>query len=181
MTEGPRKWHITIAGNTEDAVRHGLTLKAKCGLVWVPTILGTRSEHPEIEDCKECHRREPSRHADRPHFVYRCYDGADRLIYVGCTVAPKQRLDQHRSSTWWHKQVARVRFVVFPNKEYALFQEAEAIRSENPRWNVKHRDLEAMALADFRDMKHALTQNGAGEKRLARLDVQCVERFGEPA
>lgn len=181
MTTEPRKWHLTIAGNTEDAVEHGLTVKAKCGLVWIPTILASRETRPDIEECEECYGPEPSRHAGRPHYVYRCYDAADRLIYVGCTVAPRQRLDQHRSSTWWHEQVARVRYVVFPNKEYALFQETVAIRTENPRWNVKHRDLEAMTLADFRDMKHALTQNGAGEKRLARLDAQCIERFGESA
>jgi len=177
MTE-TRLFHVPVAGNSDDAVKHGLTLKAKCGLVWVPTITGGRENYPEIPDCPECHVDGPSRLPDRPHFVYRCYDRSDRLVYVGCSVAPRTRMEQHRASSWWFEQVQRIRYTVFPNKEYALHMERKAIEAENPRWNIRHRDRSEWGLGDYRDYHTALTFNGATEKRLERVRGEAQLHFG---
>lgn len=172
-----RKWHITAAGDQEAAVKYGLTVLAKCGEVFAPRYIGGSTKRPEIPDCAECHLPSPTRVADVAHFVYRCYDQAGQLIYVGCSVAPRQRLDQHRLSSWWSGQVARVRYTVFPNREYALYKEREAIEQENPRWNIKGRDLDAFDLADFRDLFFALSTTGASAKRLEAIRAKALLRF----
>lgn len=74
-----------------------------------------------------------------PNYVYRCYDSVGRLIYVGCTVEPVRRVQSHRKNAWWGDQIARVRYTVFPDRNYALAKEREAIALEQPRWNVKGR------------------------------------------
>jgi hypothetical protein len=169
--------HVTVAGNPEDAVKHGLTVKAKCGLTFVPRAVGRDVD--QFPECEPCHSRIPTRVADVPHFVYRCYTAAGELIYVGCSVAPIQRMDQHRANAWWFDQVARVRYVVYPNKDYALYKEREAIGEENPRWNIKGRDQSRFDLADFRDLHCAMAQNGASGKRLEAVRAKALLQFGD--
>jgi predicted GIY-YIG superfamily endonuclease len=163
-------WHQTIGGNSEDAVKYGLTLRAKCGVVWVPTILGGRNEYPDVGECPNCY-------PVRPGYVYRCYDSDDRLIYVGCSVAPKSRLDQHRKSSWWFEQVARVRYTVYSDKDYALRKESEAIATENPRWNVRGRDRGLWTADDYRDAHRALQETGGTSSRVQKLRSEAYRRF----
>jgi hypothetical protein len=150
-----RVWHVTIGGDPVAAVNYGLTLKAKCGAVWVPTL-----------------------YSDRPHFVYRHFNRAGRVIYIGCTVAPRTRLEAHQAKAWWWPQVAKTTHVVFPNREYGFYMEAKAIAEENPRWNIRHRDRSAMTLDDFRDLRVAMTKNGVKPKALQRINREAIEKFG---
>lgn len=175
MTPETRKAHHVVAGDVDAAVQHGLTVKAKCGLVWVPT---TARAAAEIPPCPECHTPEPHRFPERPHFLYRCYDDTGRLIYAGCTVAPIQRMEQHRANSWWFGQVRRIRYTIFPNKEYALYIELRAIQQEHPRWNIRGRDRSLWGAEDYRDLHHTLTKNGATEERLARVRTEASRRFG---
>lgn len=181
MSGQPRMWHIPIAGDPDAAVEHGLTLKAKCGLVWVPTRTGGKGSggvEDEWPDCPRCHDPRPTRVPGRPHYVYRCYDQDDRLIYVGCTFSPLSRMDQHRLSTWWWEQVRRTRYTVFPNKSYALFAERTAIETENPRWNIRHRVRDNWTVEDYRDFHAAVAFGNGSASRLERVRNQCLSRFG---
>lgn len=76
---------------------------------------------------------------ERPHFVYRCYDSNGVLLYVGCSVTPVYRIDSHRENSWWGDRIDSVRFTVFPDRDYALSKEREAIWAERPVCNVKGR------------------------------------------
>lgn len=72
--------------------------------------------------------------ADKRHYVYRHYDAAGRLLYVGCTSLPKTRPYQHKTKPWW-PEVART---VFSSPlSYAAGQSVEfaAIRNERPLHN----------------------------------------------
>lgn len=76
--------------------------------------------------------------ADRTHathWVYRCFDADDRLVYVGSTTSLPKRLAQHRATSWWSPTVARVVAKVYPNGVVAREVERAAIRDEVPRWN----------------------------------------------
>jgi predicted GIY-YIG superfamily endonuclease len=69
------------------------------------------------------------------HWVYRCFDGDGRLVYVGCTTNVPNRLEQHRTSSWWSPTVVKVTSKVYPDGETGRAAERDAIRSEVPRWN----------------------------------------------
>lgn len=135
--------------DVEMAIVLGSPVTAVCGKRWVPTLHG--DEVAALPDCPSCHPPRRGRKSakgqvktaikkqSRPNFVYRCYDADGRLIYVGCTATPNKRLRDHAKNSWWATQIAQVRVVVFPDRQYALAKEREAIETEGPRWNVKGR------------------------------------------
>ena len=80
-----------------------------------------------------------------PHYVYRVYDGQDRLLYIGCTVEVGARMAVHRS--FGNKSEAsfvigligdRVESVQYPNRAAAREAEREAIKAEAPLLNREH-------------------------------------------
>lgn len=80
---------------------------------------------------------------ERPHTVYRLYDNADRLLYVGCTRDLDLRLYMHdgyynATSTAFRGLVERVESVEYENKATARDAEREAIRAEAPLFNKAH-------------------------------------------
>lgn len=173
----PRLVHSIAGGDIDAARRFGLTLIAECGLVFVPKYTTYQVRSMNLPECEECNNGKPHRLAIDPHIVYRYFDANDRLIYVGCTRSPKQRMDQHRMGSWWHSQSVRVRLLVFPNKEYARWKETQAIATENPRWNVRDRDRGLWTADDYADFLYALRQNGAALKRQEKVIAEAERRF----
>lgn len=73
----------------------------------------------------------------RPHAVYRCYDQADALLYVGLAVDPRKRLRDHRrGQKQWTRHVARTAVEWFRCRNDAERVENSAIGSESPAANV---------------------------------------------
>jgi predicted GIY-YIG superfamily endonuclease len=82
------------------------------------------------------HRTPIDERREFPHYVYRCYDHAGRLLYVGCTYNPVARARQHRAERGpWIAHVARTRWIVWPNRRKALDMERLAIETEAPLFN----------------------------------------------
>ena len=77
----------------------------------------------------------------RTHFVYRAYDDADRLLYVGCTKNLKQRRAGHRQGSAWFAYA--VRFTVSGPYEQATARkkESEEIESKAPYFNANRSQL----------------------------------------
>jgi predicted GIY-YIG superfamily endonuclease len=72
------------------------------------------------------------------HALYRFYDDANRLLYVGITSAPRLRFDQHRAAKpWWEDIVVR-EVTWYPTRELLAAAEKSAIRRERPLYNVVH-------------------------------------------
>lgn len=67
-------------------------------------------------------------------YLYRYFDGADVLLYVGRSVNGLQRLIQHESSKPWFHQVRRVE--IAPVDDFAE-AEARAIQTESPLYNIQ--------------------------------------------
>lgn len=104
-----------------------------CSLRWHPQSYIDMLNQPRA-------RRLPNRTAKfdntQSTTLYRCFDADDVLLYVGISIHPTKRLQQHhRDSAWWH-QVAKVTFVHGQPRPAALAAEAEAIRTEHPRFNI---------------------------------------------
>jgi hypothetical protein len=66
--------------------------------------------------------------------VYRFYDQAGVLLYVGVANRPAERWADHSGKPWWHL-VARTELERYPTRAEALRVEAESIRYEHPRYN----------------------------------------------
>jgi excinuclease UvrABC nuclease subunit len=68
--------------------------------------------------------------------VYRAYDGTGRLLYVGASVRLTKRLATHRSISWWWVLVDSISTERFSTIGEALAAETEAIRTEQPAFNI---------------------------------------------
>lgn len=89
--------------------------------------------------------------------VYRCYDRDGELLYIGSSRDVVRRMEAHAHSSFWRPWVARVRIQITPDVFTARRVEAEAIRTENPRFNLKHRKPRSeWSDQDFHDVITAL-------------------------
>lgn len=71
--------------------------------------------------------------------LYRLYDAAGRLLYVGISYSAIQRMAQHRADKEWFGEVARIEIEKVPGERAAvLHAERIAIVNEKPIHNVKH-------------------------------------------
>lgn len=75
---------------------------------------------------------------DKPTALYRHFAADGSLLYVGISLSPLARLSQHRDSSPWYGEIARVEVEWHPNREAALAAEKAAIQAEGPRHNVIH-------------------------------------------
>lgn len=67
--------------------------------------------------------------------LYRHFDAAGDLLYVGISLSAIGRLAQHRASADWFDQIAKVEIEQFETRDLALAAEAAAIDTERPRHN----------------------------------------------
>ena len=70
--------------------------------------------------------------------VYRFFDAADRLLYIGITSSASARLAQHAGDKDWFPEVARASFEHFGSRSDALAAEKAAIVAERPAYNLRH-------------------------------------------
>ncbi len=70
--------------------------------------------------------------------VYRHFDEADRLLYVGRSRNPIARMNGHRGHSEWFTKIAKMTIEKFDSLEAATQAEADAIKAEKPAHNVQH-------------------------------------------
>lgn len=67
------------------------------------------------------------------YWHYRAYDADGRLLYLGVTGHPEQRMKAHRSRAAWFRHAARIDWRdAGPNRLAAFRAEAAAILAERP-------------------------------------------------
>jgi len=71
-----------------------------------------------------------------PAAVYRLYDAADVLLYVGAAKDPEKRWKIHARERRWWPSVARKAVEWHPSMEDAYAAETAAIGAESPRYNI---------------------------------------------
>lgn len=72
---------------------------------------------------------------DRPQVLYRMYDDADFLLYVGITLDPVARFAAHREDKPWWQQVSRIDLEHYDTRAEVEAAEAAAILDESPLYN----------------------------------------------
>lgn len=75
---------------------------------------------------------------DSPTSLYRHFDDAGALLYVGISLSWPARTRAHAQGSRWFEQVAKVEIEHFPTRALALEAERKAIQSESPKFNVVH-------------------------------------------
>ena len=70
------------------------------------------------------------------YVLYRIYDTDDELLYIGATINPGGRFNDHaRAQPWWD-EAATIRLEHFDSLEALLAAEDAAIRLDGPQYNV---------------------------------------------
>lgn len=85
-------------------------------------------------------------------YLYRIHDSAGLLVYVGVTVNPAARMQNHSTREWWPAEPVVTWEGPYPRQE-ALRRETLAIRSENPSSNGIRMSVEGdrRRLANYRE------------------------------
>lgn len=78
--------------------------------------------------------------------LYRYYDAADVLLYVGMTGDLAERELEHIRDSTWMDFAARSTIERFPTRSEAEDAERDAIRDEAPLFNIAHNDTPGMTL-----------------------------------
>lgn len=72
--------------------------------------------------------------------MYRAFDGADHLLYLGIANAPRKRLVDHARWSDWAPHTERVAVEWFETRDAAEAAELAAITAERPLFNYAHAD-----------------------------------------
>lgn len=76
-----------------------------------------------------------------PTTLYRLFDSEGALLYVGVAGNPGRRWEQHAGEKPWWGLVARTTLQHFEHRQDALVAELEAIRNEDPIYNIVGRGV----------------------------------------
>ena len=89
-------------------------------------------------DLKTVKRLPPPPPPPQPCSLYRHYDAADDLLYVGISLEPLRRQEQHGKHASWFDSIVKILIERFDSREEALAAEQVAIRCEFPKFNTIH-------------------------------------------
>ena len=123
--------------------------------------------------------------------LYRLYNSADQLLYIGISADPKVRWAQHAVDKDWWPQVLRRDVEWMPSRAQAEAAERHAIVSEKPVHNSKHslpalsrEEVDAL-FADYksaceteRRLRPAVRAAAVDELRLGATVSQLARRTG---
>lgn len=70
--------------------------------------------------------------------LYRYFDEAGSLLYVGISKNPITRLGQHKRDKDWWAEIRNITIESHATREAAEVAERHAIETEFPRWNIVH-------------------------------------------
>lgn len=92
---------------------------------------------PKIRSDKPARARpRVNRELKAPTALYRHFDAAGSLLYVGISLSPLARLSAHGDGSHWAQAISRVTMEWFPDRKSALDAELKAIREELPAHNI---------------------------------------------
>lgn len=104
--------------------------------------------------------------------LYRYYDRAGALLYIGESLSSIARAVQHQSHAAWWDYVASFTREKFESKEAAQLAERDAIAKERPAFNVKHNVKHKRGAPSSAQIRKA--REAAGLSQTAAAELLCV-------
>jgi len=102
--------------------------------------------------------------------LYRLYDEADVLLYIGISHQPDVRFEQHSKMKEWWPRVARRKVEWLDDRPTAAKAEAEAIRAEDPEFNNTYSPR-----VDRRTIRDTVAEDGVREVSLSLARPKLTE------
>ena len=75
---------------------------------------------------------------DQPTALYRHFNAAGELLYVGISLHAVIRLTAHERGANWYREIATITVEHLPSRADALAAERRAIQEERPLHNIVH-------------------------------------------
>lgn len=94
-----------------------------------------------------------------PTSLYRFYNANGALLYIGITNSIPRRFDQHSGDKPWYLEVTTMTVEHHPDRPTALQAEKNAIKAEQPRYNIQHNQA----------ISSMTPRNGAGRWKFTSL------------
>lgn len=73
----------------------------------------------------------------KQNYLYRHFDSEGNLLYVGISINPFKRLNEHKQASSWFDKVKNLTIERFESRDQALIAETDAILNEKPIYNIK--------------------------------------------
>ena len=110
-------------------------------------------------------------------FLYRHFNEAGELLYVGISLCAIARLEQHKRSSWF-SEIRRIEIEHYSTREDAQLQEAMAIRLEKPKYNKITPDLcsDIAVIGPSGTKRRALTRAQIQKNYRARVRARQAEQ-----
>ena len=119
------------------------------------------------------------------YFLYRHFDSDKKLLYVGISCKVLLRTFLHQNRAKWFEQISMITLEKFSSKKEAKLAEASAIMTENPIYNILHKNKPieksrifiskgALKLAEYM-RKKGITQ--AEMASLLGVSQQAVDKY----
>jgi predicted GIY-YIG superfamily endonuclease len=115
----------------------------------------------------------PSRRAA----VYRLYDAAGALLYIGSSYDPEKRFRDHHRTAWWPR-VRRSEQEWHPSRAKAYEVEAAAIWAERPEYNLKSTLEYALSCQERADRERGKWRVAYDANRMRGDIARQLKRFG---
>ncbi len=112
-------------------------------------------------------------------YLYRLFNEAGELLYVGVTCNLVARLAAHRRQKSWWGEVADTTVIRFPTRLEALAAEVEAIAGEVPRYNKSAGEVSALLERDLLATSTDL-EPSPGDLELPGADLQVAGDTSSP-
>ncbi len=109
---------------------------------------------------------------DSSQWLYRLYDAAGALLYVGVTQCGEERFAEHRAAKSWWPDVDRTTVQTYATRAEVLLAERQAIYREKPLHNIVHARTGRRLYGDEPiPLSEPLTQGAAHAAALDRLSA----------
>ncbi len=111
---------------------------------------------------------------EKPHALYRLFDRAGTLLYLGCSMVPFRRLQQHLWMQPWHLDIFRIELEWCSDWYAGRTAEMTAIQRESPLYNRLVHDPSAVGTSTIPSSRgDGLHCPKCGAEKAKRRNAYC--------